>query len=90
MSFKLDYPITRPFGFPYFTFVVLLLAGIWLTFITVVNVVAVAYDTVPFTSPDFNETTKLWYETFIPTFWLPPSRSCEASVIPVTAGYPES
>jgi len=87
MAFRLDYPVTRPFGFPYFTYIVLFLAVIWLAFITIVNVVAVAYETVPFTSPDFNATITLWYEKFIPTFWLPPSRSCDSSVIPVSAGY---
>lgn len=86
MAFDLDYPTTRRFTFKYFTPVLLILATLWLVLITLVNVVAVAYETVPFTSLSYNSSIRLWYEKFVPTFWLPPSRQCDPSLIPVGGG----
>ena len=87
MSFiSLEYSVTRPFTIRWIVFSAFILGIIWLILITVLNVVAVAYETVPFTSTSFNDTTQLWYERFVPTFWLPSSRSCSGSVIPLNAG----
>ena len=87
--FSLEYPVTRPFTLGWVVHTAFILGAIWLTLITLLNVVAVAYETVPFTSTSFNDTTgQLWYEKFLPTFWLPPSRSCSGSVIPLNAGCP--
>jgi hypothetical protein len=86
-QFRLEYPITRPFTFRYFTKAVLVLQVIWLIFITFINIVAVGYETVSITSTTFNSTTRLWYEKFVPTFWLSQSsRSCDGSVIPLNGG----
>jgi len=84
--FQFEYSITRSFRFRYFTEVVLLLGLLWLVFITLLNVVAVAYEVVPTTTTTFNESVKLWYEKFMPTFWLPQSRNCDGSVIPLKTG----
>jgi hypothetical protein len=84
--FKLHYPITRPFTFRYFTQIVLVLTGLWLVLITLTNIVAVAYETVPFTSTSYNVSTEFWYEKLVPKFLLPQSRSCDGSVIPVSGG----
>ena len=83
MPFRLEYPITRPFTLPYFTHGVLVAIVIWGTFITLLNVAVIGYDTVPVAnSLAFNSSTLLWYETFALTaFWLPTSWTCSPSTI---------
>ena len=83
---SINYPTTREFKFRYFTPTLLTILTIWFILITMVNIVAVAYETVPFTSLQFNTTVKLWYEKFVPTFWLPTTRSCDSSLIAVGEG----
>lgn len=86
MPFVLDYSTTRSFTFRCFTPVILVFSTLWLLVITIVNVVAVGYEIVPLTASDYNASTPLWYESFIPTFWLAPSRQCDPSLIPVGSG----
>jgi hypothetical protein len=85
-GFNLEYPITRPFTFRYFTCIIFASAGIWFIIITLINIVAVAYETIPFMSTDYYASSKMWYDIFVPTFWRPLSRSCDASIIPLNGG----
>lgn len=84
--FKFSYSVTRDFEYRYFTHVTIVLGIIWLAFITTVNVIAVAYEVLPFTTTSFNDTVVLWYEKLIPGSFRPASRSCASSVIPVRTG----
>ena len=86
-NLAIDYPTTRQFTSRYFAPVVFVSLMVWLLIITVVNIVAVAYETVPFTDLKYNSSERLWYEKVVPTFWLPPTRQCEPSLIPVGGGY---
>jgi hypothetical protein len=85
-GFRCEYAITRPFSSRYFTPSIFVVGILWLTLITIVNIIAVGYETVPFTSLVYNSTGKLWYERFNP-FWIPPGRSCDPSLIPLNTGF---
>ena len=84
-SFRCEYPVTRPFSSRYFTPSIFVVGIIWLVVITIVNIIVVGYETVPFTSMVYNSTAKLWYERFNP-FWIPPGRSCDPALIPLGTG----
>ena len=84
-----EYPITRPFTLRYFTPMVLVLGLIWVTFVTLLNVVAVGYEYVPVISTSFNSSSVLWYEIFVPkstSLWIPKTRTCAGSVIKPNEG----
>jgi hypothetical protein len=66
--FHFEYSITRSFTFRYFTQAVLFLGLLWLVFITILNIVAVAYEIVPITTTAFNDSVSLWYENSCPPF----------------------
>jgi hypothetical protein len=85
--FTIEYPITRPFNFRYFSQGFIVLACLWLAFITLVNIIAVAYDNTPIQSTSYYSSTKLWYEKFTPSFLLPSTWSCDGSVIPLDTGH---
>jgi len=73
----LEYSPTQPFTLPHFTIIVYTLGLLWTIFITVLNVAAVGYESVPVFSNSFNSTTPLWYERIAPIGWLlPASWSC--------------
>ena len=73
----------------YFTPAFILVGIIWITFITLVNVVVVGYESVVITSTDFSSTAKAWYENFmLRSLWFVPAWSCNATVINVNDGNP--
>jgi len=79
----LEYAITQPISLGrYNTLALILGATFTCIFVTLINVVAVGYELVPVTSSSFNDTSYvLWYERFLPTAWIPQSRTCEAAII---------
>ena len=75
-----SYNISRPVTTPTFRHVVIGITIIFLIVITLVNVVSVGYDTINYSSTEFNLTHRLWYDHFVPH--RPASynhRSCEAA-----------
>lgn len=84
----LEYPVTRPIYLSNCWKVVVILGAIvWTALITIVNIAAVGYEPVPFTSTSYNAPNRLWYEQIIPTSssfsssWAAKSRTCDASII---------
>jgi hypothetical protein len=61
-----SYAISRPVTMPWFTQIMLSLGFVYVIIITLINVVSVGYDTVTYSSTDFNGTHGLWYDKFIP------------------------
>jgi len=88
MTAIFEYSITRPVTLRYFTPTVLALGVVWITFITLINVVVVGYDYVPLVSTSFNTSQELWYEELIPKSWSPTTRSCIGSTIKIDEGGP--
>ena len=77
-----EYPITRPFTLPYLTLGIVVFGVLWATFITLVNVAAIGYESLSVISASFNSTGALWYEKFAPTAsWFPQSWTCDPSTI---------
>ena len=80
----LDYPVTRPLRLSrwgaalFYLFAILVIAVV-----TVINIVAVGYDPVVFTSTEFNATTTFWYDSFIPKVWQPQGRNCAPATIKI-------
>jgi hypothetical protein len=82
-----NYPVTRDFTSPYFTSITILLMIIWLVIVTVINIIAVAYEVIPFTSTSYNESAPPpWYQRITPGFLRPSIRSCDGSTIPLGTG----
>lgn len=81
----LEYPITRPIALGFWFNFFVILGGVgWITVVTIINVAAVGYELVPFTSTNFNASTTLWYERFTPMMsWFPQGRTCEGSIIKI-------
>ena len=78
----LNYSLTRPLIVSRCSIVVIfVIAALIITIITFINVVAVGYELVPFTSTSFNATTSFWYDRFVPPRWRPEGRSCDAATI---------
>jgi hypothetical protein len=78
----LEYSPTQPFTLPHFAVIVHTLGVIWTVLLTILNVAAVGYETVPIFSTSFNSSTPLWYERFVLTRWLfPASLSCSPFLI---------
>jgi hypothetical protein len=63
-----------------FTWTILFLGVIYITVVTIINVVAVGYELVPFISSQYNGSANLWYEGFLPNMWRPVTRSCEPTI----------
>ena len=86
-----EYPVTRPVTVPYFPTVVLLLGTLWITLVTLINLVAVGYEYVSTVSTSFNSTNPLWYDRFVPSSSRPSfaldSRKCDGSLIKLNEGY---
>ena len=67
---------------PHFTITFVILGVLWSTMVTFVCIVAVGYDVYTIESEFFNASSSLWYERMFPgTSWIPPSRTCEGSII---------
>jgi hypothetical protein len=82
-----EYPVTRPFTLPYLTLGVAVFGVVWTTFITLVNVAAIGYESLSVISASFNSTGALWYEKFPPTAsWIPKSWTCDPSTIQLGQG----
>jgi len=84
----LSYSISRPItiGRWFNILSVVLIVG-WAALVTIINVAAVAYELVPFTSTSYNETYTLWYERLIHrSSWLPQTRTCDGSIIKLNEG----
>jgi hypothetical protein len=88
-----DYPVKRNIGLPtgplrHLNVAILVSAVFYFVIITLVNVVIAGYEVVPLISSNFNSSSKLWYEHFIPKFLalVPPSYTCESSMIKVGDG----
>src|SRR5271170_80301 len=82
MPSLLEYSVTRPFTIRHFTLVIVVLGIFWVTFITLVNVADVGYNSATVVSATFNSTQPFWYER-VPrlSFWFPNSWSCSPSKI---------
>ena len=77
-----SYNISRPVTTPRFRHVLIWLTIAFIVVITLVNVVSVGYDTITYSSTEFNVTHGLWYDCFVPR--RPSSynhRSCEPALI---------
>lgn len=71
---------TWPWFYPLFYFV----GTLWFTGVAVLSVVAVGYESQPISTPNFNGTTTLWYERFIPpTPWISKAKVCQGEKIDV-------
>jgi len=87
-----DYPLKRSISLPpgplrHFNVAVLVLSVIYVVVITLINVVAVAYERVTVISTDYDLPYKLWYEVhFLPKSWAPQTRTCNASLIKISEG----
>jgi hypothetical protein len=80
--FLFEAPVTRPLVTPRLTKVVVYLSATIIVILVIfINVIAVGYELVSFSSSSFNESAPYWYESFIPTNWRPVGRSCEPAVI---------
>lgn len=80
-----QHPVTRNFDWRYFNHIAIVFGTIWLAFITVVAVIAQAYELIQFTTTSYNETYVLWYEKVTLPSWRPPS-TCYGSIIPLGTG----
>lgn len=87
-----DYPVKRNVALPsgplrHFNIAVFILGIIYAIAITIVNIVAVGYETVAISSVNFTS-TPLWYEKLIPksSSLVPPSYNCSESVIKINEG----
>jgi hypothetical protein len=79
-----NYPISRPVTLRYFNPAVLVLGVIYTIFITLINVIAVGYETTSTLSTSFNDSRPLWYEYFIPKgTGIYQVRTCSGSPIKV-------
>ena len=91
----LEYALTRPVVLSRWVTVSIVVAWVvWSIFVTLVNIVAVGYESVITSSTDFNNTDRNWYEKIIPSTSLIPeswncsysAEMCRAEPGPVQAG----
>jgi len=76
------YSISRPITQSWFTPTILILGAIYVVAITLVNVATVGYDSIAYTSTDFNGTHNLWFDIFVPSrgsFY--DHRKCDATTL---------
>jgi hypothetical protein len=66
-DYKYSYPVQREVTVKWFTPVLFGLGIIYVIVITLVNVVAVGYDTIVYSSTDYNGTHSLWYDKLVPS-----------------------
>lgn len=80
--YKYNHPVQREFEVPWLTPILLFVGLIYIIIITLVNVVAQGYETIVYTSTDYNATHGLWYDKFVPSKGRNYShRSCENGLI---------
>jgi hypothetical protein len=85
--FSVSYAITRDITLRYFTPVLVFFVIIWTLFITLINVIAVGYDTASVTSTNFSTSNQLWYEKFIPaSTWMQKPWVCTPATIRINDG----
>lgn len=61
--------------------------AVWFVIVTVINIIAVAYEVIPFTTTSYNQSTvPQWYDRITPGFLRPTVSSCVGSVIPLGTG----
>jgi hypothetical protein len=79
----LEYPLSRPISVKRRWLVLIIAVAICFVLLTtMINIIAVGYELVSFTSTTYNEDHTLWYERLISvTSWLPRSRACDGTVI---------
>lgn len=73
--YKFRYPIQREITLRWFTPILIFVGLLYVVVITLVNVVAVGYDTIVYTSTDYNDTHNLWYDKLTP--WTGNHRQCD-------------
>lgn len=77
-----EYPVSRPVTIPGFTYFALIAGTIYIVLVVLINVVVVGYDTVNYSSTDFNTTHGLWYDVLVPGRNRPYShRTCEPAIL---------
>lgn len=79
---EFEYSISRPITARWFAPTVICVGFLYIIIITFVNVVAVGYDTINYSSLIYNETHSLWYDRLVP--FRGPSynhRSCESALV---------
>ena len=82
-----DHPVTRPVTLRYFNPAILVFGVIYIVIITVVNIVAVGYESSTVISPNFWDHTPKLYEKFLPnSTLLPQTHKCNGSIIKVNEG----
>jgi hypothetical protein len=82
-----SYPVTRSITLRYFNLIFVVGGLVYFVFITLINVVAVGYENLPISYPQYIPKEKLWYESFLPkNAALPHTWNCTASIIKVNEG----
>jgi hypothetical protein len=65
--YKYNHAVERQFEVPWLTPFIVLIGLIYVIAITLVNVVAVGYEPIVYSSTDYNGTHGLWYDKFVPS-----------------------
>src|SRR5438552_11658268 len=82
-----EYNVRRKFESPRFTVMLLICGTVWITFITVLSLATVGYESKTVSTTDFNGTNKLWYDRIlIRTPWIAESKQCQSSIIKLEEG----
>jgi hypothetical protein len=77
--YKYTSPVQRQVTVKWLTPILIIGGLLYVLVLTLINVVAVGYETIVFTSTDYNETHSLWYDRFAP--WSGNHRQCNAALI---------
>jgi hypothetical protein len=72
-------PVQRQVTVQWLTPILIISGLLYVLVATLINVVAVGYETIVFASTDYNETHSLWYDRFAP--WSGNHRQCSAALI---------
>jgi hypothetical protein len=79
--FSLSYPITRAITIHHFTLFVTLGGLLLFVLITLLGLITVGYEYVPFLSASYNSTETIWYDFLPKTTWTPKAIVCQGSVL---------
>jgi hypothetical protein len=77
--YKYNYPVQTDVTVKWFTPILIVVGLLYVIGITLVNVVAVGYDTIVFTSTEYNETHSFWFNKLSP--WKGNHRRCNTTLI---------
>jgi hypothetical protein len=77
--YKYSLPVQRQVTVKWLTPILIFVGLLYVIALTLINVVAVGYETIVFTSTDYNETHSLWYDRFAP--WNGNHRKCDTALI---------